>query len=296
MSVAFEFFDCARAAGTRTIAVVGTAKNVGKTVGVRALCESARARGIAFAITSIGRDGETSDALDALPKPQLTLPPGTLVATACELVPRTPACEILALGERSALGAIAFVRVRATARFEIGGPPTASGVRRTLAQLALLTDGPIFLDGAIDRIAALAGGEDAVIVATGAQSGATIEHVAAVAGDLVRRLSIPRDDGARGDAIAIDGALGAERASALIAEFRGARVVVSDPTRITVRGKLFEQLVRAVDLRTLAPIRVVACTVSSYGREGALEPRALVAAVARATGRPTFDLFAGLAA
>jgi len=296
MSVAFELFDCARAAGTRTIAVVGTAKNVGKTVGVRALCESARARGIAFAITSIGRDGETSDALDALPKPQLTLPPGTIVATARDLVPRSPACEILALGDRSALGVIAFLRVRATSRFEIGGPPTASGVRRTLAQLAEFSSGPIFLDGAIDRIAALAGGDDAVIVATGAQSGATIERVAAIAGDLVRRLSIVRDDGTRADAILIEGALGPQRASELIADHRGARVVVSDPTRVTVRGKLFEQLNERVELRTCAPVRVVACTVSSYGRDGVLEPRALVRAVARATARPTFDLFAGLLA
>jgi len=296
MSVAFDLFDCARASGTRTIAVVGTAKNVGKTVGVRALCESARARGIAYAITSIGRDGEASDALDALPKPQLTLPPGTIVATARDLVPRSPACEILGLGDRSALGAIVFVRVRATSRFEIGGPPTASGVRRTLAQLARLTDGPIFLDGAIDRIAALAGGDDAVIVATGAQSGATIERVASIAGDLVKRLSLPRDDGTCRDAIVIDGALGPERASELIARHAGARVIVSDPTRVSVRGKLFEQLIARVDLRTNAPILVVACTVSSYGRDGQLEPRALVHAVARATGRPTFDLFAGLAA
>jgi hypothetical protein len=41
---------------------------------------------------------------------------------------------------------------------------------------------------------------------------------------------------------------------------------------------------------------VVACTTSPVGRDAALAPRELAAAVARATGLPTFDVVADLVA
>ena len=278
--------------------VVGTAKNVGKTTTFNALRAVAHRRGIAIAVTSIGRDGEAWDALDGAPKPRVRLMPGTLVALSAGLVPRTPGLAILGSGAESALGPIVFARVVLPTMCEIGGPPTASAMRATIARLRALSAGPVLVDGAIDRIAALAGGDDAVILATGAASGSTIARVAAVAADAVARLTIPGRDPVRERTrvVRIDGALDARDAAELLADARDATVVVEDPTRLAIRGALFAQLRAAVDLRCERPLRVVACTTSPVGRESTLAPRPLVEAIARATGLPAFDVVADLAA
>ncbi len=284
-------------AAARSVVVVGTAKNAGKTTTFNALRAVARRHGTAIGVTSIGRDGEPSDALDAEPKPRVRLAPGTLVALPAGLVPRSPGLAILAGGAASALGAMVFARVVLTTTCEIAGPPTARGMRATIDRLRALAPGPVFVDGAIDRIAPLAGGDDAVVIATGAASGATLARVAEIARDTVARLTLPGRDPARERArvVRIAGALDARDAEQLLAEAADATVVVDDPTRIAVRGALFAKLRATVDLRCERPLRVVACTTSPVGREGSLPPRALVEAVALATGLPTFDVVADLA-
>lgn len=282
-------------AAARSVVVVGTAKHVGKTTTFNALRAVAQRRGDAIAVTSIGRDGEPSDALDAQVKPRVRLAPGTLVALPDGILPRSPALVILERGELGALGTTIYARAVLPTLCEIAGPPSASAMRKTIDRLCELGSGPVLVDGAIDRVAALAGGDDAVVVATGAASGATIPRVAAIVAETVARLTIPADDGS--DGIRIDGALGVVQADELLAGPRGLRVVVADPTRVIVRGARFAALHAHVDLRCLRPLRVVACTTAPVGRdEVAFAPRALVEAVARATGLPTFDVVADLAA
>jgi hypothetical protein len=285
-------------AAARSVVVVGTAKNAGKTTAFNALRAVAHRRGAPVAVTSIGRDGEPSDALDAEPKPRVRLAAGTLVALPAGLIPRSPALTILDAGAESALGRMVFARVVMPTICEIAGPPTARAMRATIDRLCALGEGPVLVDGAIDRIAALAGGDDAVIVATGAASGATVARVAAVAADTVLRLTLPGRDPAheRARVVRIEGALDARDAEELIAGARDATVVVEDPTRIAVRGALFAKLRAAVDLRCERPLRVIACTTSPVGRDSTLPPRELVEAVARATGLPAFDVVADLAA
>ena len=285
-------------AAARSVVVVGTAKNAGKTTTFNALRAVAARHGVAIAVTSIGRDGEPSDALDSEPKPRVRLLPGTIVALPAGLVPRSPALAIIGAGAAGALGTTVFARVVLPTTCEIAGPPTARAMRETIERLRALGTGPVFVDGAIDRVAALAGGDDAVIVATGAASGATLARVAAVAAETVTRLMLPGRDPLRERArvIVVPGALDARDAEELLADARDATVVVEDPTRIAIRGALFAKLRAAVDLRCERPLRVVACTTSPVGREAALAPRALVEAVARATGLPTFDVVADLAA
>lgn len=266
------------------------------------MCNALRAvaarRGTPVGCASIGRDGEPADALDGAAKPRIRIVPGTVVALAEGLVPRSPALAILARGGESALGPIVFARAVLPTTCAISGPPTAAALRATIDRLRALTAGVVIVDGALDRIAPLAGGDDAVIVATGAASGATVEAVARTAAETIARLTLPAFDPARAHerVVHIAGALDVRDATALIAGAAGATVVVADPTRVTVRGGLVARLRAAVDLRCERPLRVIACTVSPQGRDAALPPRALVDAVARATALPAFDVVAGLAA
>ena len=64
MQVGAAIFDLVLAAGADVLFVVGTGKNVGKTVTARAVYEAAYRRGVRVGMMSIGRDGEAVDAVE----------------------------------------------------------------------------------------------------------------------------------------------------------------------------------------------------------------------------------------
>jgi len=245
-----------------------------------------------FAICSIGRDGEASDAVDAAPKPSLFLHPGVFLATAAALVPRSPALEIVALtGERSALGPIVLARVRAAGSFELAGPPSAAALRRIACALGS-DERLVLIDGAVDRTAALRDGGDAIIVAVGAATASAMSRAVDEVAALTKRLQLPLVDTAR-DAVRISGALTPGLAAAYARAGERRQIVVADPTQVTLRGRTFLELAARLDLRCEKTLHVVACTVAPIARERSFEPRAFARAVALRTGLPTFDVYAG---
>ena len=281
-----------RARGAPSIAVVGTSKNAGKTVVIAALAEALAGLGLPFALCSIGRDGEAADALDAAPKPRFFLRPGALLATAAALVPRSPALEILEVtAETSALGSIVLARVRAPGSVEIAGPPSAAALRRIVR--ALGADGRLVLvDGAVDRIAALRGGDDAIVVATGAAGAGTESRALDDVAAIVARLRLPVVDAGR-DAVHIGGALTASAAAAFARANETRQIVVADPTQVTFGGRAFLEFAARLDLRCERPLRVIACSVAPLGPHHSFEPRAFARAVAARTGLPVVDVYAG---
>jgi hypothetical protein len=291
MDVGKRLLDLARAAGAQSLAVVGTSKNAGKTVALAAVCDALQRAGTSFGLCSIGRDGESADALDAVAKPRYFLRPGAVAATASTLVPAHPACELLECSaERSALGPIVLVRARAAGYLEVAGPPAAAALRRIARALATRT-GFVLIDGAVDRIAALRDGDDAIVVAVGTAA-PTPAHAVDDVRALVARLRLPEVDPTR-EALRIDGALSAAQAADLVRAGERRQIVVADPTRIAFGGRPFSALAAKLDLRVARCLRPIACTVAPRGAERAFEPRAFLEAVARATGLPAFDVYAG---
>jgi hypothetical protein len=291
VNVGAALLDIATRDGARGIAVVGTGKNVGKTVTTRALLGALRGRCVG--LTSIGRDGEAVDIGDALAKPRLYLEPGTILATARAVLPASPASEILATSDlMTAAGPLLYARVRSAAHFEILGAPTASGVRVSLAQMRAHGAEITLLDGAVDRVAALAGGDDAIVVATGAATAATVGDAVEEVRALVARLTVASVDGGE-PALRLEGALTATLVAEFLARGETRQIVVRDPTQIALAGKAFDGAARRLRLRCERPLRVVAVTVASIGRDRYFETAAFARAVARATGLPTFDVYAG---
>ena len=286
-----EILQLALGSGARSLFVVGTGKNVGKTVTMRAVYEAAIARGMLPALTSIGRDGEAIDAGDAQAKPRLFLRRGSTVATARNVLPRSPGSDILELSRlQTAAGALTYVRVMQDAYYELVGPPTASGIREAVNVLSRFSPF-VIVDGAIDRIAALAGGDDAIVVACGATASPTIEEAVADVRALVRRLTVPRYDG-KEEAVFIEGALTAAVAAKLISERESRKVVVRDPTQIVLTGKAAATAFERLAIRCERALNVAAVTVSSIGRDKSFEPRRFAKEVKSATGLPTFDIYA----
>jgi hypothetical protein len=236
MHVGREILDLARAAGATTTFVVGIGKNVGKTVTMRAIYEAACDRGLCVGVASIGRDGEAIDAGDAAPKPRIFLRRGTLFATAREALPRSPAVELVALSSlRTAAGPLLYARVAQGAHYELVGPPTASGVREVVDALNARCETTV-VDGAIDRVAAVAGSPGAIVVAAGASAAGTVREAADAVAGLVQRLSVAPYDG-REDSVHIDGAFTATHAARLIAARESRQIVLRDPTQIALSGK-----------------------------------------------------------
>ncbi|MFN2450150.1 MAG: hypothetical protein ABR508_10270 [Candidatus Baltobacteraceae bacterium] len=291
MRVGDALFDLAGGAGR--LFIVGTAKNVGKTVAMRAIAQAAAARGTIVALTSAGRDGEAVDALEAHAKPRLFLRPGALFATARSLLPAHPACELIATTEwTTAAGAVVLARVRRSGYFELAGPATAATLRTCLERLEALGAGFTIVDGALDRIAGLAAGADAAIVCAGAASASTMEEAVSDAAALVRKLGIPAFDPQR-PFLRAGGALTPARAVELARSARGHQLVVADATHVLASGKALLGLLEQFDVRCERPIRVAAVTVASIGPEKYFEPAAFARAVAERVRLPVFDVYAG---
>lgn len=293
MRVGDALLELVRRDGRRCAFVVGTGKNAGKTVAMRAIADAAFARGLHTGLTSIGRDGEALDASDGLPKPRLFLRPGAVVATARNLLPQHPASELLDFTPwRTASGPVVLARVRRAAYYELAGPASAAGVRACVERFALLECDQSIVDGALDRVAALAGGDDAVVVATGASGSRTLEEAVDEIRALCARLCVAAAD-PREPRMHVDGALTASVAAQLAAQREERQIVVRDPTQIAISGKALLGVLSRLRIRCERPLHVVAATVASIGADRYFEPREFARAVARATGLPTFDVYAG---
>ncbi len=275
------------------MAIVGTGKNVGKTVAMRALYEAAIERGVRVGLVSAGRDGEALDVIEHHRKPRLWLYPDTWLVTTPEMI--SQGGESVKLERIStACGPLRRARVSKAAFYELIGPPTASGVRTAIEALQERCD-LVLVDGAIDRLATISTGEDAVIVACGAAAAASEEEAVEDARALVARLSIPRVDG--GDPfLRIEGALMPELADRLIASKEQRQIVVHSPAFVMMTGKTLARSLAQLRLRCEHPVSVVAVTVASIGSRRHFEPRHFLEAVGAVTGLPTYDVYAGAAA
>lgn len=280
MKVGVDLLELGRSAGARAIFVVGTGRNVGKTTTVRALYEAARATNVRAAMASLN------------PNHRLWLRPGTPFVTARGVLARSPASAILDFSAlQSPGGALLYVRAEATGLYELMGPSTASGVRQIVERLESESDVTI-VDGAVDRVAAVAGTGGAIIVSGGAAAAKTMkEEVDAIAA-LVARLSVPILDDSQ-PSVEVEGALSASQVASFVAGGETRQVVVRDPTQLALAGKTVTRALVQLKIRCRRPLRVIATTVAAVAFERSFEPREFARAVAEATGLPAYDIYAG---
>jgi hypothetical protein len=182
-----------------SLSLIGLSKNVGKTTTTNHLLETLvgenHYRSDELALTSLGLDGETTDALTGLPKPRYVPQAGLLVATTTELLLKaesegTQVERLLQLPGRTALGTVILARILRPGRIIIAGPTLLHDLSNAIDQLERLGTRLSIVDGAINRIGAAAPKiTDACIVCTGASAAATPELVARRTADILLRLS-----------------------------------------------------------------------------------------------------------
>src|ERR1700682_5812022 len=182
--------------GTRRLALVGLAKNTGKTETLTAILAEHAGAGRPVGVTSIGRDGEAHDVIDArIAKPRLHLVAGSLVATPGALLRASGlAHERLArTGVRTPLGEVVLARLSEEGTVEVAGPSAAADVRAVSDAMAELGAEQVLIDGAIDRRAGASPAvADGLLMATGAVLGKDIEQVVQRTADAVDLVRLPR--------------------------------------------------------------------------------------------------------
>jgi hypothetical protein len=196
-------------AGTRALALVGLAKNTGKTVTLAAILTEHAAVGRLVGVTSIGRDGEEHDVIDArIDKPRVQLQAGSLVATTGGLLRASGLAHerLVQTGVRTPLGEVVLARLSERGTVEVAGPSAAADVRAVSEAMSELGAEQVLIDGAIDRRAASSPAiADGLVMATGAILGEDIDEVVAATSDAVDLVRLPA---ASADARAVDDASG----------------------------------------------------------------------------------------
>jgi hypothetical protein len=182
-------------APAQRVAVVGLAKNTGKTETLTELLRELEQAGQTVGVTSVGRDGESRDVIDPdIEKPLVRLAAGSLVASTDALlrVSGIPHELLEHTGVRTPLGKVLIARLLADGAVEIAGPSAARDVRAVIDAMLTHGAGLTLVDGAIDRRAASSPSVcDALVVATGAVLAEEIEEVVSQTRDAVGLVRLP---------------------------------------------------------------------------------------------------------
>jgi hypothetical protein len=272
-------------APARRLALVGLAKNTGKTETLAALLRELQQRGRRVGVTSVGRDGEERDVIDIrIEKPRVELCAGSLVATTDALLRAgaIPHELVLETGVRTPLGRVLIARLLTRGTIEVAGPSAAADVREVCDAMLAHGAQQVLIDGAIDRRAASSPSvSDGLVMSTGAALHEEIELLVARTREAVELVRLPelREPRVRELAAANTGSvlIGADGEEPLalhprfvltstapdIAQLLRARPRAS---HLLVRGALCEPfLAELLSARALAPV-------------GGLEPLRLVVA------------------
>jgi len=258
------------------VALVGLAKNTGKTVTLGAILAELEARGETIGVTSIGRDGEATDAIDeAIAKPPIRLPAMGLVATTEPLLERSGVrAEVPVRTEhRTPLGRVVVARLLERGTVEVAGPVAAQDVGEVVETMRRLGAGRVMVDGSIDRRAGASPRlADGVVMSTGAVLSADLDQLVRRTKAAVDLLTLGAVEDAAlrarasessssaillddGTAIPLDSALVHDRVEGIVPLLRGR----SDVRAVVVRGALCEPLLDQIGrARRGAPLPVIA--------------------------------------
>ena len=171
--------------GVKTMSIVGMCKNAGKTTMLNWMLHHDRLRGT-LGLTSIGRDGESTDVVTGTEKP------GIFVRDMLRLGDVTT--EILATtGIPTPLGEVVILRARSAGNVQLAGPSITSQLREVSRMFFELGADKSIIDGALGRksLGARAVAEG-VVLCTGASYHMSMEKVVADTANIYRIMNLPK--------------------------------------------------------------------------------------------------------
>lgn len=176
----------------KSISIIGTAKNVGKTTTLNYMINIAKNK-YKLGLTSIGRDGESKDSIFSTPKPRIYVEKGTIIATAKQCIFNSDITKeiLVATNLKTPLGEILIIRSLSDGFVELAGPSKNADLLKIKKILFDLNCDLVIVDGAVNRKSYAAPiVTDATILATGAAFSHDIEKVVDHTSYLVKLLSL----------------------------------------------------------------------------------------------------------
>ncbi len=182
-------------ASAERLALVGLAKNTGKTEALAALLRELEAAGRRVGVTSVGRDGEAHDVIDSrIEKPAVRLSAGSLLATTDSLLSSSglPFELLEQTAFRTPLGRVLVARLKGPGRVEVAGPSGAGQIREVSDAMLAHGAQQVLIDGAIDRRAASRPDvADGLLMSTGAALAEELEEVVQITRRAVELVRLP---------------------------------------------------------------------------------------------------------
>lgn len=269
----------------KTLSIVGMCKNAGKTTVLNWLLGRSRDR--VFGLTSIGRDGESTDVVTGTEKPGIYVSEGTLIATAKDMLALSDITQeiVHTTGIPTPLGEVVLVRARSAGNVQLAGPSITSQLRTVSDLFLSLGAEQTIIDGALGRKSLGARTvAEGVILCTGASYDMRMEKVVSDTANIFRIMNLKKANSVpeksekdlkdvlkeTGEAL-IPGALTDTAVVPLLKSgvLKNARLVVQDPSKVLLSPDALDKLsIRNVTLETVEAATVLCVTVnpvSAYG-------------------------------
>ena len=270
----------------RSMSIVGMCKNAGKTTMLNWLLAHS-GRGRVLGLTSIGRDGESTDVVTGTEKPSIFVPAGTLIATAKDMLWLGDVTKeiLVSTGIPTPLGEVIIMRARSDGYVQLAGPSITTQLKSVSQTFFDLGAEQSIIDGALGRKSLGARQvAEGIVLCTGASSPMRMEKVIADTVSIYRIMNLPKaqtvpaaPEGTleqclkeQGEAL-VTGALTDSMVLPLLRAgvLRKNRLVVADPSKVLLSPDTLDKMqLREVRLETAEAARTLCITVnpvSAYG-------------------------------
>ena len=270
----------------QSMSIVGMCKNAGKTTMLNWLLAHTGRRQI-LGLTSIGRDGESTDVVTGTEKPSIFVPAGTLIATAKDMLRLGDVTKeiLITTGIPTPLGEVVVMRARSDGYVQLAGPSITAQLREVSRMFFELGATQSIIDGALGRKSLGARNvADGIVLCTGASYNMSMDKVIEDTANFCRLMDLPKADTLppeatdgleaclkeHGEAY-IAGALTGTMVIPLLRSglLRSSRLVVADPGKVLLKPDTLDKLaVRDVTLQAKDAARTLWVTVnpvSAYG-------------------------------
>ena len=270
----------------QSMSIVGMCKNAGKTTMLNWLLAHTGRRQI-LGLTSIGRDGESTDVVTGTEKPSIFVPAGTLIATAKDMLRLGDVTKeiLITTGMTTPLGEVVVMRARSDGYVQLAGPSITAQLREVSRMFFELGATQSIIDGALGRKSLGARNvADGIVLCTGASYNMSMDKVIEDTANFCRLMDLPKADTLPPEATDGLEACLKEHGEAYIAGaltdtmvipllrsglLRSSRLVVADPSKVLLKPDTLDKLaVRDVTLQTRDAAQTLCVTVnpvSAYG-------------------------------
>lgn len=225
-----------------SVSIIGMEKNCGKTVVLNHILSQLANFNIKTAVTSIGIDGETKDAVTHTAKPEITLHQGTLFATSqSHYLTRRLQSEILDIGaDSTSLGRVVIAGVLEAGEVLLSGPGDTPSLKRLIDQFHSLGAELVLVDGALSRKSLASPSiTEGMILCTGAALSLNIEQLVALTKHTCNMINLPLYEGEE-EVVRIEGMV-TER---ILEKYNKKTVVVKDFTKLFITAPVYRKFLQ----------------------------------------------------